>query len=269
MPEYKLIGADRMEYGPASAAQIRQWITEGRVNAETKLQAESTAEWRPLAEVPEFAVAPPGTAPPAVPGFLHTCCEQCSGPIEFPEHGLETEVPCPHCETLIRLRNGLSPRARGAALQPTDTVPTREASPVTRRKVTEQVPARAPEAEASPVPFYLLLGAGFLLFMLFCYWKDWIREIQDLLPFLAAGGFLVCFFIALHLDLRRDKKRTEALANLAMRLGMQFIARYREVSKDGNQMAQFLTQLYSTISTCSRLATPGRPGMSCRARSMA
>ena len=108
MAKYKIIGADLVEYGPVSAEQVRQWIAEGRVNSETKLQAEGTAEWKPLAEVPEFAAASP-----ALPRFLHTCCQHCSGPIEFPEHGLETEISCPHCETMIRLREGSSPRARG------------------------------------------------------------------------------------------------------------------------------------------------------------
>ena len=52
MPNYKIIGADSVEYGPVSAEQIRQWIAEGRVDAETKLQAEGSGEWKRLAEVP-------------------------------------------------------------------------------------------------------------------------------------------------------------------------------------------------------------------------
>ena len=71
---YKIIGADLVEYGPASVEQIRQWITEGRVNAETKLQAEGGGEWKRLAQVPEFAAAPPGTAPSA--------CPKCGEPFE-------------------------------------------------------------------------------------------------------------------------------------------------------------------------------------------
>src|SRR5512137_1363763 len=74
MENYKTIGADLLEYGPFSAAQVRQWIAEGRVNAETKLQAEGAAEWKPLAEVPEFAEALPATAPPA--------CPNCGEPFE-------------------------------------------------------------------------------------------------------------------------------------------------------------------------------------------
>ena len=36
---YKIIGANQTEYGPVSAEQIRQWIAEGRVNAQTSAQA--------------------------------------------------------------------------------------------------------------------------------------------------------------------------------------------------------------------------------------
>ena len=52
---YKIIGADQKEYGPVSSEQLRQWIAEGRVNAQTKVQVGS--EWKPVAEVPEFADA--------------------------------------------------------------------------------------------------------------------------------------------------------------------------------------------------------------------
>jgi hypothetical protein len=211
-----------MEYGPASAEQVRQWITEGRVNSATRLQAEGTGEWRPLAEVPEFAVALPDAASPALPRFLHTCCEHCSGPIEFPEHGLETDISCPHCETRIRLREGSSPTARGALHQPADPIPTKGFTPIAGRRVLESLAARAREEEKSNIRFYLLLGAGFMLLVLFCYWRGWINELPDLLPFLAAAGVLVAVCVAVHLDWHRDKRRTEALANLAIRFRMQF-----------------------------------------------
>jgi prepilin-type processing-associated H-X9-DG protein len=66
---FKLLGADRKEYGPVSADQIREWIAQGRANAQTKLQAAGSADWKPLAEFPEFADAlrqatPPGTLSP-------------------------------------------------------------------------------------------------------------------------------------------------------------------------------------------------------------
>ncbi len=73
---YRIIGGDQKEYGPVSAEQIRQWIAEGRANAQTKVQAEGSTDWKPLAEFLEFAGAlgagaaptpPPGTAPAPFP----------------------------------------------------------------------------------------------------------------------------------------------------------------------------------------------------------
>ncbi len=51
---YKIIGADQKEYGPISAEQIRSWISEGRVNAQTKACLEGTEDWKPLGMFPEF-----------------------------------------------------------------------------------------------------------------------------------------------------------------------------------------------------------------------
>lgn len=51
---YKIIGVDRKEYGPITAEQIRQWISEGRVNAQTQACLEGTQEWKPLGMFPEF-----------------------------------------------------------------------------------------------------------------------------------------------------------------------------------------------------------------------
>jgi len=53
---YKIIGADQKEYGPVTADQLRQWIVEGRVGAQTSVQAEG-GDWRPAREFPEFAEA--------------------------------------------------------------------------------------------------------------------------------------------------------------------------------------------------------------------
>jgi len=65
---YKIIGADEREYGPVNVDQLRQWIAEGRVNRQTKAQAESGGAWRPLTELPELAELLTGTITgPAVP----------------------------------------------------------------------------------------------------------------------------------------------------------------------------------------------------------
>jgi len=58
---YKIIGADHKQYGPISADQIRQWISEGRLNGQTQACAEGSEEWKPLSAFPEFGF----TASPA------------------------------------------------------------------------------------------------------------------------------------------------------------------------------------------------------------
>ena len=63
---YKIIGGDQKEYGPVDADQIRLWIADGRLAAQSKAQAEGSADWKPLSEFPEFADAL-GAAPQAVP----------------------------------------------------------------------------------------------------------------------------------------------------------------------------------------------------------
>jgi len=67
---YRIIGADGNQYGPISADQLRQWLAEGRANAQTKVLAEGTTEWKPLSEFPEFfpsASVPGATTPPPSP----------------------------------------------------------------------------------------------------------------------------------------------------------------------------------------------------------
>lgn len=63
---YKIIGADQKEYGPITADQLRQWISEGRINAHTKVQIEGTVGWKSVLELPELAAALPVAAPPSM-----------------------------------------------------------------------------------------------------------------------------------------------------------------------------------------------------------
>src|SRR5580658_8064507 len=69
---YKIIGADQKEYGPITADQLRQWISEGRVNGNTKVRPEGTEGWKSVSELPEFAAALPVGAPsaPAIPATV-------------------------------------------------------------------------------------------------------------------------------------------------------------------------------------------------------
>lgn len=98
---YKILGADQKEYGPVTLEQLRQWITEGRANAQTLIQGPNSTEWTPLGTLPELAgsfaaTAAPAYAPPAygmggaqpdVPNYLWqsivvTIC--CCPPVGIP-----------------------------------------------------------------------------------------------------------------------------------------------------------------------------------------
>jgi hypothetical protein len=78
---FKIIGADQKEYGPISIEQIRQWIKDGRLNAQTPAQRGGEGEWRQLSSYEEFAdlfqatTGTPGApaptyAPSAMPGAI-------------------------------------------------------------------------------------------------------------------------------------------------------------------------------------------------------
>ena len=74
---YRIIGADQKQYGPISADQLRQWISEGRLNRQTMVLLEGTNEWKPAGAYPEFTgpfhqqtQLPPSQAGPTVaPGL--------------------------------------------------------------------------------------------------------------------------------------------------------------------------------------------------------
>jgi hypothetical protein len=68
---YKIIGGDGKEYGPVTAEQLRQWIAEGRANAQTQAQPVGGTGWQPLGTIPEFASAfgaPAAPPPPSAAG---------------------------------------------------------------------------------------------------------------------------------------------------------------------------------------------------------
>lgn len=66
---YKIVGADGQEYGPITVEVLRQWLAEGRVNAQTKILPEGTTEWKTVADLPEFAgMAVKSAVPATTPG---------------------------------------------------------------------------------------------------------------------------------------------------------------------------------------------------------
>ena len=76
MATYTIIGGDQKEYGSVTADDLRKWIADGRLNAQSLAKEEHDTEFRPLSAFPEFAdvlgassaPAPPLTAPLAPAG---------------------------------------------------------------------------------------------------------------------------------------------------------------------------------------------------------
>ena len=81
---YTIIGGDKKEYGPISSEDIRQWISEGRLNGQTLAKSVADSGWRTLASYPEFADVLGAGAPPPTIGALP------STPPAFPPHAAGT-----------------------------------------------------------------------------------------------------------------------------------------------------------------------------------
>jgi hypothetical protein len=82
MATYTIIGNDQKQYGSVTEGQLRQWIADGRVNAQTRVRVEGATEWKSLSDMPEFAAAlqsftPP--SPPPLPATAHTANAKTSG----------------------------------------------------------------------------------------------------------------------------------------------------------------------------------------------
>ncbi|HAB17693.1 MAG TPA: RDD family protein [Verrucomicrobiota bacterium] len=70
--EYKIIGGDGREYGPASLEEIRQWCEDGRVAHGTPVWRSDQQRWQPAGgwdelkwDLPKFVPSPPPVAPGA------------------------------------------------------------------------------------------------------------------------------------------------------------------------------------------------------------
>ncbi|HTQ50608.1 MAG TPA: DUF4339 domain-containing protein [Candidatus Acidoferrales bacterium] len=66
MANYKVIGGDLKQYGPVSTEELRKWIAEGRLNAQSLVQEYGDIEWKQLSQISEFADELAGQ--PATPG---------------------------------------------------------------------------------------------------------------------------------------------------------------------------------------------------------
>src|SRR5689334_7745578 len=62
---YTIVGGDGKEYGPITAAHIREWIRDDRVNLQTRAKLDRENVWKTLGDFAEFSR--PSAAAPAVP----------------------------------------------------------------------------------------------------------------------------------------------------------------------------------------------------------
>jgi hypothetical protein len=62
---YKIIGDNGQEYGPATAEQIRQWIAEGRIESRTPVFVDGAKDWNFVGLLPEFTGCFPASAMPS------------------------------------------------------------------------------------------------------------------------------------------------------------------------------------------------------------
>jgi len=63
---YFIIGGDGKEYGPKPDSEVREWIAEGRLNAQSEIRRQSDANWTVLGDLPEFANDLFGATPSAL-----------------------------------------------------------------------------------------------------------------------------------------------------------------------------------------------------------
>ncbi len=86
MANYKVIGGDLKQYGPVTDEEVRKWIADGRLNAQSLVQVYGDIEWKQLSTFPEFAEALAGQPaaasepPPA------------ESPINWQEHDYQLDI---------------------------------------------------------------------------------------------------------------------------------------------------------------------------------
>jgi hypothetical protein len=81
---FRVIGGDGKEYGPVTLDQLKTWIAENRFNAQSRIRAEGSYEWKTASEIPEVAailgvpVSEPA-APPLAPADLSSRSQSSQG----------------------------------------------------------------------------------------------------------------------------------------------------------------------------------------------
>jgi len=90
---YKVIGGDQKQYGPVSSEEVRAWIADGRLNAQSLAWVEGATDWKPLGSFSEFAEALRAQAAP----FAQTATAMAPGTAD----AYRTEILARHPQVRI------------------------------------------------------------------------------------------------------------------------------------------------------------------------
>ena len=88
---YFIIGGAGREYGPKPDSEVREWIAEGRLNAQSQIRGQADANWKTLADLPEFAGDLFGATPsaPATPTPSAPVAQQYQQP--YPQYSAQAQ----------------------------------------------------------------------------------------------------------------------------------------------------------------------------------
>jgi len=89
---YFLIGGDGKEYGPKAAVEVREWIAEGRLNAQSQIRPQGETDWVQLGSLLEFAADLNPQAATPIPAPIPT---PNPAPLPPPQHPTAYPAPPP------------------------------------------------------------------------------------------------------------------------------------------------------------------------------
>ena len=72
MKKYIIVGGDGKEYGPVSIQEVKEWVSSGRANGDTRIKEEGAEEWSRLRDMEFFGVAAKPAGPPTTPSQTST-----------------------------------------------------------------------------------------------------------------------------------------------------------------------------------------------------
>ena len=72
MKKYIIVGGDGKEYGPVSVQEVKQWVSSGRANGDTRIKEEGAEEWSRLRDMDFFGETAKPAGPPTIPNQTST-----------------------------------------------------------------------------------------------------------------------------------------------------------------------------------------------------